>query len=226
MPERAARCQAAPLVVASAAVRSARPAPRRTARALAAALALGLLAARAGAQPMLDLNELALRWTRGEWASPLVCDRDGRVARGVRRILVDAGPRDRPPASNKLSFVAMKLPTGVRCYTDTGEAQPDVAGSLVYHLEGISRPDLAAREFQETLQREGGFAFAVRSGVLQVAERKVDFAGATARFEPVRRGSDAARRLQDFEGPHKLSLVVEARDGTRLAFDLVQADAR
>ena len=226
MHERAARCQGARAVVASPAVPSVRPALRRAARVLAAAAVLGLLAAGAATQPLMDLNELALRWTRGDWASPLVCEHDGRARRGLRRVLVTAGPRDRPPLSNKLSFVALKLPGGARCYTDTGEDQPDVAGSLVYHLEGISRPDLATRQFQETLEREGGFRFDVRAGVLQVGERKVDFAGGTARFEPVRRGSDAWRRLQDLEGPHKLALVLEAGDGTRLAFDLVQAGAR
>lgn len=213
-------------MVASAAVRSARSAFRRARRVLPAAAVLAWLGAAATAQPMLDLNEMALRWTQGDWASPLVCEQEGRSARGLRRLLVVPGPRDRPPPSNKLTFIGMKLPAGVRCYTDTGEDQPDVAGSLVYHLEGISRPDLATREFQETLQREGGFRFSVRSGVLHVGDRKVDFAGGTARFEPVRRGSDAWRRLQDLEGVHKLSLVLEAGDGTRLSFDLVQADRR
>src|SRR4029450_11694833 len=120
----------------------------------------------------------------------------------------------------------MGLPAGVHCYTDTGETQPDVVGSLLYHLEGISRPDLATHQFQETLQREGGFAFSISAGVLQVDGRKVDFGDGTARFAPVRRGSDAWRRLQDLEGTHKLSLALEARDGTRLAVDLVQARPR
>jgi hypothetical protein len=207
-------------------VRIVRPASRRAARLLAAGAALGLLGAGALAQPLMDLNELALRWTRGDWASPLVCELDGKAARGLRRLLVTAGPKDRPPLSNKLSFVSMHLPSGARCYSDTGEAQPDVAGSLLYFLDSISRPDLATREFQETLEREGGFRFDVRSGVLQVGERKVDFAGGSARFEPVRRGSDAWRRLQDLQGEHKLALLLEAKDGTRLALDLVQAGAR
>jgi hypothetical protein len=191
-----------------------------------AVLAACLLAPSAGAQPLLDLNELALGWTRGEWASPLVCEREGQAQRGLRRVLVTAGPRDARPPSNRLSFVAMKLPDGVRCYSDTGETQPDVVGSLLFHLEGISRPDLATHEFQETLQREGGFAFSVTTGVLQLDGRKVDFHEGTARFEPVRRGTDAWRRLQDLEGAHKLSLTLEARDGTRLAVDLVQARPR
>ena len=42
-------------------------------------------------------------------------------------------------------------------------------------------------------------------------------------FEAVRRGSDAWRRLQDLPSPHKLSLTLEAPDGTRLSLDLAQA---
>ena len=219
--ERGARCQGAHPVVASRAVRPVRLAPRRAsravrlvrlalpplpraplrpvrlalrrgARAVAAAAALVLLAAGAATQPLVDLNELALRWTRGQFASPLICELDGHAKRGLRRVLVTAGPRDRPPLSNKLSFVAMNLPAGARCYADTGEDQPDVAGSVMYHLEGISRPDLATREFQETLEREGGFRFDVRTGVLQVGGRKVDFAGGT---RALRAGASGQRRV-------------------------------
>jgi hypothetical protein len=191
-----------------------------------ACLGAWLLAASAAAQTLVDLNELALRLTRGDWASPLVCENQGRALRGLRRVLVTAGPRDARPPSNKLAFVPMNLPAGTRCYTDTGETQPDLAGSLLFHLEGISRPDLATRQFHETLEREGGFTFAVSAGVIQVDGRKVDFEKGTARFEPVRRGSDAWRRLQDLEGPEKLALTLVARDGTRLAVDLALAHAR
>lgn len=195
-------------------------------RRLALLAACWLAPAAAAAQPMLDLNELALHWTRGDWASPLVCEQEGKAQRGLRRVLVTPGPRDRRPPSNKLTFVSMKMPAGARCYTDTGDTQPDAVGSLVFHLEGISRPDLATHQFQEVLEREGGFAFTVTSGVLQLDGRKVDFADGSARFEPVRRGSDAWRRLQDLKGPHKLLLTLEAPDGTRLAVDLVQAAPR
>jgi len=212
-------------VVASLAVppplRSAPPRSPRRARALALAAALGLAASAAGGQDLADQNEMALRWTRGEWASPLLCEQAGEARRGLRRVVISAGSLDeRPPRPNKLVFFPMKLPEGVRCYTDTGEPQPDVAGALTFHLESISRPDLGTREFQETLQREGGFGFAVRTGQLQVDGRRVDFAGGKARFDAVRRGSDAARRLRDLDAPHKLSLVLEAPDGTRLALDL------
>jgi hypothetical protein len=188
---------------------------------LAAALLGLLLAAPGGSQPLLDLNEMALRWTQGQWGAPLVCDLAGDVRRGVRKILVTPGPRDARPPSNKLAFVPMNLPEKVHCATDTGEPQFEVTGALLFHLDAISRPDIANHEFQETLQREGGFDFTIERGSLKLADRSVDFAKGTARFELVRRGSDASRRLADFDGP-KLGLRLEARDGTRLAFDLVQ----
>jgi hypothetical protein len=130
------------------------------------------------------------------------------------------------PRSNKLVFEPLELPPGAHCTIDTGERQPDVAGALVFHLEGHSRPDISDHDFQEALQREGGFDFKVKSGVLQVDGLGVDFAAGRARFQLVRRGSDAWRRLQDWPDAHKLVLTLEAKDGTRLAFDLVRTPPR
>ena len=42
----------------------------------------------------------------------------------------------------------------------------------------------------------------------------------------VDRGTDAYRRLADFGDRRKLGLVLEAPDGTRLSFDLVQFGLR
>jgi hypothetical protein len=42
----------------------------------------------------------------------------------------------------------------------------------------------------------------------------------------VQRGSDAYRRLADFGQRRKLHLLLEAPDGTRLGFDLVQFGLR
>lgn len=172
---------------------------------------------------MADLNELALQFTRGAWASPLVCEHEGKAQRGLRRLMVTKASANVLPPSNKLVFYPMQVPPEIRCYADTGEAQPDVSGSLIFHREGFSRPDLASREFQEVLERDGGFSFEIRAGTLRVAERKVDFRDGKACFALVRPGSDAARRLGDLEGRRKLTLTLEASDGTRLAFDLAQA---
>jgi len=227
--ERAPCCQGA-RVVASGAVRAVRRSPAtlaaRVLRALGLALALAAAAGGAAAQELRDLNDLARAFTYGEWATPLVCELDGEARRGLRRLLVGPASRDLVPRSNKLVFEPLELPPGAHCTIDTGERQPNVAGAVFFHLEGHSRPDISDHDFQEALQREGGFDFKVTRGVLQVDGRGIDFAAGRARFELARRGSDAWRRLQDWPDAHKLVLTLEAKDGTRLAFDLVRTPPR
>jgi hypothetical protein len=198
----------------------ARGAARGLGRAFAAAALLA--AAAATAQPLRDLNDLARAWTYGEWATPLVCELDGEPRRGLRRILVGPASRDLVPRANKLVFEPLQLPPGTRCTIDTGEVQPDVVGALYFHLEAHSRPDISDHDFQEALERDGGFGFKVKRGTLQIDGRGIDFAGGSARFERARPGSDAWRRLQDLPSAQKVVLTLEAKDGTRLAFDLVR----
>jgi hypothetical protein len=186
------------------------------------ALAAGLAAGPGAAQELRDLNDLARAWTYGEWATPLVCELGGEPRRGLRRILVGPASRDLVPRSNKLVFEPLRLPPGAGCTIDTGERQPDVAGALVFYLEGHSRPDISDHDFQEAIQREGGFEFKVTRGTLQVDQQPVDFASGRARFALARPGSDAWRRLQDLPGPRKVVLTLEAKDGTTLSFDLVR----
>jgi hypothetical protein len=209
-------------VVASRAVRNRRPAWRRAAR-LAAAVALASAGGPAAGQPELDLNEMALRFTQGQYASPLNCEHEGAARRGLRRVRIDAASKDVIPPANNLVVYPMGIPEGVRCYLDTGEKQVDVAGSVTYHLEGFSRPDLAPREFQETLQRDGGFTFTIKAGSLDVAGKRVDFKDGKARFTLVRPGTDPWKRLQDLESPLKLTLSLEASDGTQVSFDLAMS---
>jgi hypothetical protein len=216
--ETAAHCQAGARVVASRAVRTQRSARRRTLR--IAALAGALAGAPAAAQPALDLNEMALRFTQGSWASPLVCEHGEAVRRGLRRLRIAPAPKDIVPPANHLVIYPMGIPEGVRCYLDTGETQVDVAGALTYHLEGFSRPDLAQKEFSETLQRDGAFTFEIKTGALEIGGKRTEFAGGKARFTLVRPGTDASKRLADIEAPHKLALSLTAPDGTNVAFDI------
>ena len=194
----------------------------------------------ASAQPELDLNEMALRFTQGQYAAPLTCEHEGKRGAGLRRVRIDPASKDLTPPANHLIVYPLRIPEGVRCYLDTGEVQVDVAGSVTYHLEGFSRPDLAPREFQETIQREGGFTFTIKSGSLDVAGKRVEFAGGKARFSIVRPGTDPWKRLQDLDAPLKLTLVarrarrdargVRSRDGQtgtrRAGEDAVSARTR
>jgi len=175
------------------------------------------------------LNELALEWMRGEYRAPLICEIEGVPYRALRRILVSPGPRDARTPMNRLALFDLEAPEGTRCHGEMGGEQPNAIGSLALVLEGRSRPDTARRDFELALRKEGGFQFRIRTGQLRIGApgeasstlRAVDFSGGTADVRKVERGSDAFRRLADFGERRKLSLVLEAPDGTRLSLDLV-----
>lgn len=206
---------------------------------LAALLLGGTLAATARAQlggPEVDLNLLALQWTRGSWRAPLVCTIDGSARRGLRRVLVSPGPRHARPPTFRIQLFDLEIPAGTRCTDEAGRPQPNAEGTLYFHLLATSRPDIAQHDFQTLLRREGGFEFRIRRGRLRLADdlldtpgpnrRIVDFGGGTARFALVKRGTDARRRLADFSDRRLMTLALESADGVRLDLDLVYWDLR
>ena len=81
-------------------------------------------------------------------------------------------------------------------------------------------PRPRAEEFSETLQRDGGFTFEIKTGALEIGGKRTEFARGKARFTLVRPGTDASKRLADIEAPHKLALSLTAPDGTNVAFDI------
>lgn len=180
------------------------------------------------------LNELALEWSRGEYRAPLICEIDGHPYRALRRVLVGPGPPHGLTALNRLALFDLEAPEGTRCHDEKGVEQPNAIGSLALALEVRSRPDTAQRDFDIALRREGGFEFRIRAGRLRIGPpgeeasslREVDFRGGTAEIRKVERGSDAFRRLAEFGQRRKLSLTLEAPDGTRLSLDLVQFGLR
>lgn len=180
------------------------------------------------------LNELALEWARGEFRAPLICEIDGVPHRALRRVLVSPGPRYARIPMNRLAFFDLETPEGTRCHDETGGVEPNAVGSLALALEDYSRRDTVRRDFDTALRKEGGFDFRIRAGRLRIGAPgeetstlpEIDFSGGTARIRTVKRGSDAFRRLAEFGQLRKLSLVLEAPDGTRLSFDLVQFGLR
>jgi hypothetical protein len=205
----------------------------------ASAATLILLVASAGLGQLLGerspgLKSLALEWARGEYRAPLICEIDGAPHRALRRILVSPGPRNSRTPMNRLAFFDLEAPAGTRCHDEMGANQPNAIGSLALALETRARPDTAQHDFDAALRREGGFEFQIRAGRLRLGAPGVDpdtlpvvdFSGGTAEFRKVKRGSDAFRRLAEFGQLRKLTLVIEAEDGTRLSFDLVQFGLR
>lgn len=195
-----------------------------------AAVLLALAAPGAQAQGAApDENALALLWSRGDFRAPLVCSIAGEAHRGFRRVLVEAGPPQVAPEVNRLRFYDLEVPEGSTCVTETRGASPNVVGAISFLRRGRSRPDTAQRDFSASLRRDKGFSFDIVSGRLRIgpsddpqAMRAVDFRRGELRLEEIRRGSDAWRRLADLPASRKLKLSLEAPDGTRLEFDLVQ----
>lgn len=218
-----------------AAERAARRRSRAAARVLAA-LALLAVAPTTGAQPGAapDLTDLALRWARGEYRSPLVCTLGDQPRRGLRRILIAPGPRRGGPRVDRIRFFDLAAEGVRRCRNALGQEEPSLEGSLLVTLRAPSRPDVAARDFKEALRRDRGFEFEIVSGALRIAPvgdtapptRTVDFRGGTARLVAIRRGTDAARLLADFPSRRKLELTVRAPSGEELRLWLFQTGLR
>ena len=205
-------------------------------RFVCAALIGCLLPTTADAQagPEGDLNQLALQWATGRYASPLVCEFDDTPRRGLRRVVITSGPPHIRPAIDRIVFVDLDAAAASRCFTDLGQSVANVLGSIEIRLSGHSRPDTAAREFTIALRREHGFEFDIITGTLRFEEvgpdapppRTIDFAGGKARIHLVKPGSDLARLLKDFPGVRKLLLELEAEAGERLRLPLFHAPAR
>lgn len=192
-------------------------------------LTAGIAGAEAG-----DLRKLAIDWARGRYNSPLVCEIDGDLIRGLRRVLVTPAPRQSVVPMGRLIFVQMETDRASRCFTDLGDKVVNLKGTLKIRLPGPPRPDSARRELKRLLKRERAVTFDVVSGVLlettieeaDVAPRSIDFSGGTARFERVREGSDTERLLADYKSPRKLRLEVRAKDGTTIDLPVFLADFR
>ena len=117
---------------------------------------------------------------------------------------------------------------------DLGAEELNAEGVVRFSLLGPSRPDTARRDFAAALRREGGFDFEIREGRVQLQRvgdpdaepRRVDFASGVLRVRTVPRGSDIERRLLDLGGQRRLTLSLEAKDGTTVRFHVVQSAPR
>ena len=201
---------------------------------LGAAATLAAAAPGASQAPALRLSDLALKWSLGSFASPLICELEGRPVRGLRRIEITSGPVRIQPPVNRIRFVDLEVQDASRCFTELAGDTPNVTGSLHIRLPGSHTPDAAQREFRESLRRRRGFEFEISKGILQIQEvtrpapapRAVDFSRGRARLSELPDGSDAARLLAPFRSPRKLLLQLEARDGTTLSFSLYLSSPR
>ena len=196
--------------------------------------AFGMLQPAVAQGPEVSVAELALQWSVGHFASPLICQLEGEPRRGLRRILIGPAPARIQPPANRIRFVDLEVQDASRCFTELAGDTPNVTGSLLIRLPGRHAAESAQRDFRESLRRTRGFEFRVAGGRLQIQAvtqpaspvRAVDFAGGRAALREVLDGSDTGRLLAPFRSPRKLLLELTARDGTELSFPLYLSDPR
>lgn len=187
-----------------------------------------LLAAPSLAQSGPDLNDLVIDWSRGTYASPLLCEVDGVTVRAIRRVVIQpllAG--DRRGVAN-VQFVDMKPEQATRCFNSMGDAIPNILGRVQLRLEGTPHPETAQRDFKHALKKDRGFDMRVVQGALSIQEvsqppsepRTVNFRGGHARLGMVLPATDADRELADFPSPRKALLELKAKSGERLVLPL------
>jgi hypothetical protein len=189
-------------------------------------------AAQGGRQP--TLSDLSLRWAEGEFASPLICQIDGRPMRGIRRISI--APPDRPerPPVMRITFTDLETENASRCFTELAGDVPNVLGWIHIRLPGRHRTDTAQRDFRDALRRKRGFEFDITSGkvgIQPVTQPPTDvklhrFTGGKARLIVIEPGSDSAKLLGGFPTPRKLLLELENRGGAKLSFPLYVPEAK
>ena len=197
-------------------------------------LAVAATQAHAQAAAAPTLADLSLDWARGRFATPVICEFQGRPVRGIRRVLIGPGPARVQPPVGKIVFVDLEADEASRCFTELGGDSPNITGSVQIRLLGKWRSETAERDMREQLRRKQGFEYDVPAGALRIGaigqpaspSRVVDFRGGTATLRALDPGSDSERLLAAFDSPRKLMLELSARDGTKLAFPLYMTDLR
>lgn len=173
------------------------------------------------------LGTLALRWTEGAFLAPIVCQTPDGPKRVNRRLRIRKSRRTEYREMNEITFFPLDIEEATRCFTELGNEQPDIRGSLRIAFPDQIRPDIAQHDFDSALKRAGGFDFAVPSGSLRISGldaqdgRVLRVDQGEVKIYQVRRGTDAARVLADWGDRPKRLLTIEAKDGTRIELQTV-----
>jgi len=204
----------------------------RTAAIAASCLAAGVALAQSRGGP--DAVDFALAWARGGFGSPVVCRFGEKAERGLRRVLVEPGPRTSEQRVVRVRFLDLGAAGAERCTDELGADEPNVAGTIyVTYDPRRPRSDTPERDFQLDLER-GPIEYEIVRGLLRVGPggkppaelSDTDFAGGTLRLSKVKPGSDDARRIADLPGPRSLKLEVAAKSGASFAFPVVELEPR
>ena len=201
---------------------------------IAAVIATGSASAQPGGASGPDTADLALAWARGGFASPVICRFGDKVGRGLRRVVITAGPRSAARRVDRVTFVDLGASGGTRCHDELGTEEPNVIGSLIIaYTPKRPRSDTPKRDLEQEL-KNGPLVFDIVAGKLRMGSATepveslpdVDFEGGQLRLGVIARGSDEARRLSDFISDRRLQLEVEARDGQHFQMPLAEYERR
>lgn len=201
---------------------------------LFASLALAPALATAQARSGPDAVDLALAWSRGAFASSVVCRFGERAERGLRRVLIAKGPRTSEQRVNRVQFFDLEATGSNGCLDELGAEEPNVIGAIyVTHKSRRPHSDTPERDLKQDLER-GPLEYEIVSGRLRVgsasqppdALRDVDFGGGKLRIGMIEPNSDDARRIADLAGMRQLRLEAVAEDDTRIVLPLVEVERR
>ena len=192
-------------------------------------LASFLWVAAPGAQTGPSLDDLVAQWSVGSFRSPLMCELDGELVRGVRRVIIRSRAMLGNAPETSIEFVDIQAGEATRCLDATGARVPNLIGKLELKRPGGHRhPETAKRDFKRALRQEKGFTYQIRTGVLAVqavesppVEPQLrDLQGGTLTLSRVYPATDAARALAEFRSGRKLLLTLEFSDDEKIILPL------
>lgn len=192
---------------------------------------VGLAAATKASAQAPSQNDLIIEWASGRYASPVMCEIDGEMVRGIRRLILKPRYSLGRPTQLAIHFIDMRPDTATRCINATAVPQPNVLGKVLLQYPGTPHPETAMRDFKRGLARDKGFDLDPMEGMLKIQDvadptpeaRLVDFRGGKASLRLVLPATDADRELSAFTSPRKFVLTLEAPGGERLVLPLFLA---
>ena len=215
--------------------------PSILALAAAGLLALGgwVPAAHSQARPSTNfqsrptLDALVAQWSEGVFRSPLLCEFEGELIRGVRRVLIRSHMLPGRAATTSLEFVDIRPGPATRCMDATGTPVPNLIGKLELQRPRHRHPETAKRDFKRALKQDKGFEYRVAGGTLEVQVVEVpapepqvlDFEAGTAPLSLVFPATDAALALSDFATTRKLVLTLKSSEGETFVLPLFDPSA-
>ncbi|MAJ58866.1 MAG: hypothetical protein CBC48_02220 [bacterium TMED88] len=180
------------------------------------------------AQAPPDLNALVVNWAMGQYASPIFCEINGQLIRGVRRVLLKPHQTFGRPVNLEVHFIDLQPDEATRCVNSIGKSQPNILGKIRMQIPGNPHPETAKRDFKRRLKRDKSFDLEIVDGRLKLQEVAIptpsakveNFRGGQATLGPAMPATDAARELALFKSQRKMVLTLKSPGGTLIELPL------